>query len=163
MTVCGLLMWAQVSTPYTLAVQGTNCHLALTRRAETRQCRRPCGTSHQGVLISVTVCAPAQRSGVGIDLAFPPGARTLSDQGTSAGRRWPAVQKEQGYDYDGLPTASPKMDIHPPVPKASQGGSALRRTRIGFPCSLTSIAQSPWTTSVSRRWYETDKPVVLTQ
>src|SRR5262249_27026208 len=50
-----------------------------------------------------------------------------------------------------------------PCPKPSQGGSALRRTRIGFPCSLKSIAQSPLTTSVSKRWYETDKPFVLTQ
>jgi hypothetical protein len=66
--------------------------------------------------------------------------------------------------FNGLPTASPKMDIfNPPVPRVSQGASALRRTRIGFPCSLKSIAQSPLTTSVSRRWYETDKPVVLTQ
>src|SRR5438132_9252088 len=48
--------------------------------------------------------------------------------------------------------------IEPP-----QGGISLRRTRIGLPRARKSIAQSPSTTSASRRRYGSDKPVVLIQ
>ncbi len=56
------------------------------------------------------------------------------------------------FVYNGLLTAFEKMDIRLcPCREPPQGGRSLRRTRMSFPCSCKSMAQSPATTSVSRR------------
>jgi len=47
--------------------------------------------------------------------------------------------------------------------EAPQDDISLRQTRIGWPCSLRSIAQSPSTISPRTRRFAADNPAVLTQ
>src|SRR5947209_15508204 len=50
-----------------------------------------------------------------------------------------------------------------PCMEAPQDDISLRQTRIGWPCSLRSIAQSPSTISPRTRRFAADNPAVLTQ
>jgi hypothetical protein len=62
------------------------------------------------------------------------------------------MEAKIAHRIDGLLTASQKNgQAICPCLEPSQGESPLRRTRIGLPCSLKSMAHSPLTTAVSRR------------
>src|SRR6266705_4124916 len=76
----------------------------------------------------------------------------------------PALKMHLRFALDGLLTAFEKNGhaICPCI-EAPQDDISLRQTRIGWPCSLRSIAQSPTTISPRTRRFAADNPAVLTQ
>src|SRR5712691_1664834 len=91
-------------------------------------------------------------------------SRYSTNWGDNTGEQNTLLQQIAQFWYYGLLTAFEKNGhaICPCI-EAPQDDISLRQTRIGWPCSLRSIAQSPSTISPRTRRFAADNPAVLTQ